>query len=101
MWPRYSLRFTICIFTGEPNDDYEGYDYDYDEYSYDEEINMCDETKTIYDMNNGNTCSNDEFLKLPPIDKIEEHSNYKRCCQSHKYLYRDECTVCLKPIIFK
>ena len=89
-------------FQTEEPEEYD-YDYDaYDAYSYDEPIDVCDESNTIYDMNNGDTCSNDDFVSLPPVDQIYQlsnNSNHKPCCKSHEYLHIDECTVRLLRII--
>ena len=86
----------------DPDSDYEAYDYDYDAYSYDEPIDVCDESNTIYDMNNGDTCKNENFANLPSIDQIyhlSNNSNYKACCKHHEYLHIDECTVRWSKII--
>ena len=47
-------------------------------------------------MDNNETCKNKDFLKLPHINNIDKLVNYKQCCKSHEYLYKDECTVRLE-----
>ena len=90
----YILKL-LCNQKGEVSNDNEEYDY-YDDYSYEEEINECNENDTIYDMDNNETCKNKDFLKLPHINNINKLVNYKQCCKSHEYLYKDECMVRLE-----
>ena len=87
----------LCNQKEEVSSDYEEYDYGYD-YSYEEETDECNENDTIYDMENNETCKNKDFLKLPHISKINKLLEYKQCCKSHEYLYKDECTVRLGKI---
>ena len=87
-----NILIFLCNKKEAVTDDDGEYDYGY-EYSYEEKTNVCNENDTIYDMDNNETCKNKDFLKLPHINNINKLVNYKQCCKSHEYLYKDECTV--------
>ena len=75
-------------------DEYDYYEGDDDE----EEINPCDVDKTVYDLEQDDTCNHSDFKKLTPIDemkKFEKNENIKQCCSYHGYLYADRCEVIL------
>ena len=85
--------------------DYEVYEdyveeYGYESYgdgdngSYTDDLDYCNKDMTVYDYE-GSTCNHSKFKNLPPINKIKGFTNemMKPCCQSHGYLFTDECKV--------
>ena len=85
-------------------DVYEDDEYRDEDYgdSYDDEYDPC--TKSIYDLNDGNTCNHVDFESMPPLHEVKgvyDQLIYKPCCISnqtsgdafHGYLHLDHCEV--------
>ena len=75
---------------------------DEDSQYYDlEDVDPCDFERTVYDLNNGESCTHDAFedkTRTVPINEMKEYSNipkFKECCPNHGYLYPDSCEVML------